>query len=181
MKTFPFQWGSLASSTINSGLPEWSLLHSVFSCPLSVPRLTLRWHYERDGVSNHERFDCLLNCLFRHRSKKTSKLRVTGLCEGNPPVTGGFLSQRASNAENVSIWWRHRDEEAVTVTPLSSQVASEDIVSITSSDELMISSHCGTAELLHPHKILGLGCNYLFMPWTRCYLTSVSQKVYQKG
>ena len=33
-------------------------------------------------------------------------LSVTGLCEGNPPVTGGFPSQRASNTENVSIWWR---------------------------------------------------------------------------
>ena len=41
------------------------------------------------------------------RSKKISTLRVTGLGEGNPPVTGGFLSQRSSNAENVSIWWRH--------------------------------------------------------------------------
>ena len=41
-----------------------------------------------------------------HRSKKTSKLCVTGLCEGNSPVTGEFLAQRASNAENVSIWWR---------------------------------------------------------------------------
>ena len=26
------------------------------------------------------------------RSKKTSKLRITGLCEGNPPVAGGFPS-----------------------------------------------------------------------------------------
>ena len=43
----------------------------------------------------------------RPRSKKTSKLRVTGLCEGNSPVTGEFPAQRASNAENVSIWWRH--------------------------------------------------------------------------
>ena len=43
----------------------------------------------------------------RRRSKKTSKLRVTGLCEGNSPVTGEFPAQRASNAENVSIWWRH--------------------------------------------------------------------------
>ena len=42
-------------------------------------------------------------------SKKTSKLRVTGLCEGKPPVTGGFPSQRARNAENVSIWWRHHE------------------------------------------------------------------------
>ena len=32
-----------------------------------------------------------------------------GLCAGNSPVTGGFPSQRASNAENISIWWRHHD------------------------------------------------------------------------
>ena len=39
--------------------------------------------------------------------KKTSKVRVTGLCEGNLPVTGEFPAQGASNAENVSIWWLH--------------------------------------------------------------------------
>ena len=58
---------------------------------------------ERDGVPNHQRLDYLLFRLFRRRSKKTSKLRVTGLCEGNPPVTGEFPSQRASDAEKVSI------------------------------------------------------------------------------
>ena len=36
-------------------------------------------HNERDGVSDHQPHDCLLNCLFRRRSKKTSVLRVTGL------------------------------------------------------------------------------------------------------
>ena len=41
------------------------------------------------------------------RSKKTSKLRVTGLCAGNSPVASEFLAQMASNAENVSIWLRH--------------------------------------------------------------------------
>ena len=41
--------------------------------------------------------------------KKTSKLRVTGLCAGNSPETGEFPAQMASNAENVSIWWRHHD------------------------------------------------------------------------
>ena len=40
-------------------------------------------------------------------SKKTSKLRDTGLCAGNSPVTGEFPAQMASNAEIVSIWWRH--------------------------------------------------------------------------
>ena len=39
--------------------------------------------------------------------KRTSKLRVTGLCEGNSPVTVEFPVQRARNAENFSIWWRH--------------------------------------------------------------------------
>ena len=45
----------------------------------------------------------------RSRSKKISKLRVTGLSAANSPVTGEFPPQRASNAENVSIWWRHHD------------------------------------------------------------------------
>ena len=46
-----------------------------------------------------------------HKSKNTPKLRVTGLCAGNSPVTGEFPAQRASNAENVSIWWRHHDKK----------------------------------------------------------------------
>ena len=37
------------------------------------------------------------------------KFRVTGLCERNPLVTSGFPSQRTSNAENVSNWWRHHE------------------------------------------------------------------------
>ena len=62
----------------------------------------LQWrHNGRDGVSNHR--------LFRHRSKKTSKLRVTGLCVGNSPVTGEFPAQRVSESENVSTWWCHHD------------------------------------------------------------------------
>ena len=38
---------------------------------------TLQWrHNGRDSVSNHQPHDCLLNCLFRRRSKKTLKLRL---------------------------------------------------------------------------------------------------------
>ena len=45
--------------------------------------MPLQWHHNGcDGVSNHQRLDCLLNRLFRHWSKKTSKLHVTGLCAG---------------------------------------------------------------------------------------------------
>ena len=64
----------------------------------------LQWrHNGGDGVSNHQPHDCLLKRLIRRRSKKTSQLRVTGLCERNSPVTGDFPAQRASNAENISI------------------------------------------------------------------------------
>ena len=44
------------------------------------------------------------------KSKKTSKLRVTGLCEGNSPVTGEFPARSASDTEKLSIWWRHHGE-----------------------------------------------------------------------
>ena len=72
---------------------------------------SLLWlHNGRDSVSNHQPHDCLLNRLFRRRSKKTSKLRVAGLCAGNSPGTGEFSAQMASYAENVSIWWRHHDK-----------------------------------------------------------------------
>ena len=66
--------------------------------------LALQWcHDEHDGFSNHR----CLDCLCQHRTEKTSKLCITGLHEANQPVTGGFPSQRASNMENVSIWWCH--------------------------------------------------------------------------
>ena len=72
---------------------------------------TLQWrHNGRDSVSNHQLHHCLLDRLFRRRSKKTSKLRVTGLRAENSPVIGEFPAQRASYAENVSIWWRHQAE-----------------------------------------------------------------------
>ena len=68
---------------------------------------TLHWrHNGRDGVLNHQPH---LNHWFRHRSKKTPKLLVTDHCAGNLPVTGEFPAQMASNAENVSIWWRLHD------------------------------------------------------------------------
>ena len=89
---------------------ESLVLVANFGDVLSLGWDTLRWrHNERDGVSNHQPHHCLLKRLFRRRSKKPSKPRVTGLCEGNSPGTGDFPAQRASNAANVSIWWRHHE------------------------------------------------------------------------
>ena len=76
----------------------------------SCHKFSLQWrHNGSDNVSKKQPHDCFLNRLFRRRSKKTSKPRVTGLCAGNSPGTGEFPAQMASNAENVSIWWRHHE------------------------------------------------------------------------
>ena len=56
-----------------------------------IPCYTLQWcHNGLDSISNHQPHDCLLKRLFRRRSKKTSKLRDTGLCVENSPETGEF-------------------------------------------------------------------------------------------
>ena len=57
--------------------------HTVYTIYISLrwnAQPSLQWrHNEHDGASNHQPRDCLLNRLFRCRSKETSKLRVTGL------------------------------------------------------------------------------------------------------
>ena len=73
----------------------WLLFHAMFSAPPSVQPhphphphspLPLHWrHNDHDSVSNHQPHGCLLNRIFRRRSTKTSKLRVTGLCVGKSP------------------------------------------------------------------------------------------------
>ena len=67
-------------------------------------------HNRHNGVPNHKPHDCLLNRLSRRRSRETSKLRGTCLCPKSSPVTGELPEQMASNAENVSIWWRLHDD-----------------------------------------------------------------------
>ena len=91
-RRYPFIWQSDITCSVERGVD------------------TLHWrHNGHDGVSNHQPHDCLLNRLFRYRSKKTSKLCATGLCTGKSPVTGEFPAQMVSNAENVCNWWRHHE------------------------------------------------------------------------
>ena len=93
----------------------WSMFSRVYPLPTIFDKKTYTWfsiplqrrHNGHDSVSNHQPHECLFSRLFRPRSKKTSKLRVTGFCAGNSRGTGEFPAQMASNAENVSIWWRH--------------------------------------------------------------------------
>ena len=82
-------------------------LSNTLTCEIKLLS-TLQWrHNERNGVSNHQSHQCLLNHLFGRRSKKTSTFRDTCLCTGNSSVTSEFPAQRASNAENVPIWFFH--------------------------------------------------------------------------
>ena len=79
------------------------LISQKYNQPIKSEHLnsiSLHWrHDDHDGVSNHQPHGCLLNRLIGRRSKKTSKLRVTGRDRWIP-------AQKVSNAENVSIWWR---------------------------------------------------------------------------
>ena len=109
-------WDDSIGSTHKRELIILNVLHMELAQP-SFLRLraycgiSLQWrHNGHYDVSNHQPHDCLLNRLFRRRSKKTSKLLVTGLFVGNSPVTGEFPTQMASNVANASIWWRHHVE-----------------------------------------------------------------------
>ena len=91
-------------------------IHNLANIGFIIEKKPLWWHHNgRDSVSNHQPHDCFPNRLFRRRSKKTSKLRVTGLCAGNSPGTGEFSVQMASNAENVSIWRRHHELRMIPI------------------------------------------------------------------
>ena len=52
-----------------------------------------------------------LNRFFRHSANKTSKLNITGPLWGESTITGGFPSQRHSNAENISMSWSHHEHD----------------------------------------------------------------------
>ena len=83
-----FSWSATAlcnSVGIDANHISVSGLYRCVAYSIMVPT-TLQWrHNDHDCVSNHQPHGCLFNCLFRRRSKKTSNLRVTGLCVGNSP------------------------------------------------------------------------------------------------
>ena len=100
------------------GAPVWLLWLTLVSFSLSshmynsLLLLSNCWHY-RDVImgtiaSPITSLTIVYSIIYSGTDqRKTSKLRVTGLCEGNSPVTGEFPAQKASNAQNDSIWWRH--------------------------------------------------------------------------
>ena len=68
----------------------------------AIPGITdaLQWrHKEPDGVSNHQRLDCLFNRLFRRRSRSKKHQSSASLALWGESTGERFPSQRGSNAE----------------------------------------------------------------------------------
>ena len=123
----------------------WQLLWLQFLHIIHpVKLLSLQWrHNGREGVSNHKPRHCLFKLLFRRRSKKTPKLRVTGLCVGNSPGTGEFPAQMASNAENVSF-----DDVIMMATILAHYPASQ--ITVTASNSFKTVLTCVATRMIIP-------------------------------
>ena len=99
-------------------------LKSKFYFSISFVSMSLQWsHNGRDSVSNHQPHDCLLNRLFRRRSKKTSKPRVTGLCAGNSPVTGGQLRGKCFHLMTSSCCYCPQGMDTWSRFPLSAKIS----------------------------------------------------------
>ena len=96
-----------AVATENKKLPLWQL--SVFR----FPTLTGSWipyaFYVQLYYGQTVRFSgvhAVSDSLWRHQMK--AFFALLALCEGNPPVTGRFPSQRASNAGFIVKFWTDR-------------------------------------------------------------------------
>ena len=88
--------------TILTWLPNTLFYKGTYSC-IYKSRFTFHFdiHFQSTQYLKSPVSQLLLNRLFRRRSKKTSSAS---------PVTGEFPAQMASNAEKVSIWWRHHGQ-----------------------------------------------------------------------
>ena len=104
--------GPIVTSRKQHGVSN-HLQHScVFNNLFRIQKLTLFLAHHSDVImsamaSQINGVSFVYSAVYSGADKKTSKLRGTGLCEGNSLVTGEFPVQRGSNAENDSIWWRH--------------------------------------------------------------------------
>ena len=63
--------------------------------------------HDRHGTSNHRQLHCCSTVCSRAHQRKHQSSALLALCEGNPPVTGGFPTQWASNGESVSSCRHH--------------------------------------------------------------------------
>ena len=120
-------WQVLSSITISNNLhPDGNTTMSLVKCTCTITNFGCLWvlqatrlpwithfihplhwrHNGRDSVSNHQPHDCLLNRLFRRRSKHQSSASLA-FVRGIHRWPVNSFAQMASKAENVFILWRH--------------------------------------------------------------------------
>ena len=130
---------------------QYIMKYRILKNSIYLSLIALQWrHNGWDGVSNHRRLDCLLNRVFRRRSNKTSKLRVTAFSEANSPIIGEFPAQRNSYAENTSIWWRHHAKTVCRWDVVKSRWSNE--IRYRDTEKIIL---CGnTPSYVHHYKYL---------------------------
>ena len=75
---------------------------------VSVAYVALRWrHNGRDWHLKSPASRLFTQPFIQTQIKENIKALCHWLCAGNSSGTGEFPARMASNAENVSIWWRH--------------------------------------------------------------------------
>ena len=96
---------------LEAWLYSWAIIEYVSAKCMRTRGESLHWcHNDHDGVSNHQPHGFLLNRLFRRRSKKKIKVRVTGLCVGNSPrpVKSPHkepVTRKMFPFDDVIMWW----------------------------------------------------------------------------
>ena len=96
---------------VASSLPSFHIVHYSFVTWAwwCLKSLAIRLFVQNFVQNNNKGTRLSVQKLVQCNSKGTSKFHITGLWEGNPTVTGGFPSQRISNAETVFMSWRHNE------------------------------------------------------------------------
>ena len=126
---------------------SWNTFLSIEICFGS-----LQWrHSRRDG------FQITSLTIVYLTAYSGSKLRVTGLCAGNSPVTGEFPVQMASNAEKISIWWRHRVEWCLSCSNINMFLDIRGVL---------------VYKNIKNYPLANL-CHHWFRQWLTAYLTTI--------
>ena len=73
--------------------------------------------YEYHGISKHQQLKCFSTASLSYHQRKHQSSVLLALCEGNPPVTGGFPSQRASNSEIISMSYSYHRQATYPPPP----------------------------------------------------------------
>ena len=69
-------------------------------------------------MSNHQTHDCLLNSLFRLRSKKISNFASLAFVRGIHRWAVNYPHKGPVTGKNVSNWWRHNETKYVLSLPV---------------------------------------------------------------